>query len=257
MSIYAQVRVADVTVVALDRMGGHSVAPFDSLNLADYVGDSLESVAENIHQVLQYLGADDIAVMNAEHGNHATVVSVGGKCAPADVLVTQVPGLALLALAADCVPVALVDSTADVVAVVHVGWKGLMANVVRSALSAFQDSGANLSQTVAVIGPSICGTCYEVSLELAQLISAAHPASAVDERHIDLAVGVSAALEQQGVQVQRIDGCTYESQDLFSYRRAQGQPTGRGGLAVMLPPTGRTSGAGSYGDVTSGGVSYG
>ena len=257
MSIYAQVRVADVTVVALNRMGGHSVAPFDGLNLADYVGDKPESVAQNIGQVSQHLGADDIAVMNAEHGARVTVVSAGGKCAPADVVVTQVPGLALLVLAADCVPVALVDVNANVWAVVHIGWKGLMANVMSSALSAFQDCGANLSQTVAVIGPSICGQCYEVSAELAQLITAAHPAVAVYERHIDLAGGVNVALEQQGVQVQRIAGCTYESGELFSYRRAQGQPTGRGGLAVMLPQTGRTYGDVNYGDVTSGDGSHG
>ena len=242
MSIYAQVRVAGVTVIALDRMGGHSVAPFDTLNLADYVGDSPDSVVQNIDEVARYLGAHEIAVMHAEHGDRVTFATTGGKCSAADVIVTQVPGLALLALAADCVPVALVDATANVVAVVHVGWKGLMANVMKSALSAFQGSGADLSQTIAVIGPSICGTCYEVSLELAQLISAMHPATAVDERHVDLAMGVSAALEQQGVQVHRIPGCTYESPDLFSYRRAHGKPTGRGGLAVMLPRTGHAHG---------------
>jgi len=241
MSVYAQVRVADVMVVALARMGGHSVAPFDSLNLADYVGDDSESVAQNIQQVAHLLGAHDIAVMNAEHGNRVTMISSGGKSEPSDGMVTQIPGLALLALSADCVPVALVDASANVVAVVHIGWKGLMANVISSALRAIQDIGANLSQTVAVIGPSICGACYEVSAELAKRIADAHPAASVDERHVDLAEGVHAKLEQNGVQVQRIKGCTFESEDLFSYRRAQGQSTGRGGLAVMLQSAGKSS----------------
>ena len=242
MSVYALVRVADVTVVALDRIYGHSVAPFDSLNVADYVGDDSSCVQQNINQVAHYLGAEEIAVMNAEHGSRVTVVSHGGKCDPADVIVTQVPGLALLALAADCVPVALVDSEASVVAVVHIGWKGLMANVIDSALSAVKDSGGVLDRTSAVIGPSICGKCYEVSADLARHITAVHPAAAVDERHVDLAQAVQSAFADNGVQVQRIAGCTYESEELFSYRRAQGQPTGRGGLAVMLPATGDTHG---------------
>ena len=242
MSVYAQVQVAGITVIALNRMGGHSVAPFDSLNLADYVGDDSDCVALNISEVAGYCGAVDIAVMSAEHGNQVFVASQGGKCEPADVIVTQVSGLALLALAADCVPVALVDSTASVVAVVHIGWKGLLANVIDSAMEALLLNGAHPHQTVAVIGPSICGTCYEVSAELAEAITVAHPAASVDSQHVDLACAVQVNLESHGVQVKRMDGCTYEDETLFSYRRASGQPTGRGGLAVMLPVHGATHG---------------
>jgi len=242
MSIYAQVRVADVIVVALDRKGGHSFAPFDSLNVADYVGDDSVCVEKNIEQVATWCGATQIAVMNAQHGNQVVVALGGGKADPGDVIVTSVPGLALLALAADCVPVALVDAASRVVAVVHIGWKGLLVNVIETALSALAQSGADLAQTVAVIGPSICGMCYEVSTELSERIVAAHPAAAVDERHVDLAHAVHVQLEQRGVSVQRIPGCTYESEDLFSFRRARGGQTGRGGLVVMLPEGGTTSG---------------
>lgn len=242
MSIYAQVRVADVTVIALDRMGGHSLAPFESLNVADYVGDDAACVERNIALVAQCLGANQIAVMSAEHGNQVTVATTGGTCDPADVIITTVPGLALLALAADCVPVALVDSAASVVGVVHIGWKGLLVNVIDAAVNALVQSGADLTHTVAVIGPSICGACYEVSAELAQRIAAEHPAAKVDDRHVDLAQAVAVQLESYGVQVQRIAGCTYESENLFSYRRAQGQPTGRGGLAVILPALGDAHG---------------
>jgi copper oxidase (laccase) domain-containing protein len=31
-----------------------------------------------------------------------------------------------------------------------------------------------------------------------------------------------------------VSGCTYEDDALFSYRRAQGQPTGRGGVIVCM-----------------------
>jgi copper oxidase (laccase) domain-containing protein len=129
-----------------------------------------------------------------------------------------------------------------VVAVVHIGWKGLLVNVIDAAVATMLEHGADLSQTVAVIGPSICGTCYEVSTELAQRITTEHPAARVDERHVDLARAVQAQFERHGIQVQRIAGCTYESDDLFSYRRAHGQPTGRGGLVAMLPVSGASHG---------------
>lgn len=242
MSIYAQVRVADVLVTALDRMGGNSAPPFESLNVADYVGDDPDCVEKNISQVASYCGATQIAVMSAEHGNQATVAVRGGRSEPADVIVTRMPGLALLALSADCVAVALVDATARVVAVVHIGWKGLLVNVIEAAVVAMTQQGADPTQTVAVIGPSICGDCYEVSTELAERIGANHPAALVDERHVDLAQAVQVQLQGHGVEVQRIAGCTYESQELFSYRRAQGKLTGRGGLAVMLPASGVSNG---------------
>jgi len=242
MSIYAQVRVADVLVTALDRMGGSSAPPFESLNVADYVGDNSDCVAKNIAQVASYCGATQIAVMTAEHGNRVAVALSGGSSEPADVIVTKVPGLALLALSADCVPVALVDSTSRVIAAVHIGWKGLLVDVIQAAVIAMVEHGADLTQTVAVIGPSICGTCYEVSTELAERITAGHPAAFVDERHVDLAQAVQVQLECHGVEVQRIAGCTYETEELFSYRRANGKPTGRGGLAVMLPVAGTSNG---------------
>ena len=242
MSIYAQVRVADVLVTALDRMGGNSAPPFESLNVADYVGDNSDCVDNNISEVAKYCGATQIAVMSAEHSNRVTVATSGGRSEPSDVIVTRVPGLALLALSADCVPVALVDSTARVVAVVHIGWKGLLVDVIEAAVVALSQHGADLAQTVAVIGPSICGACYEVSTELAGRITAVHPAALVDERHVDLAQAVQVQLEGHGVEVQRMAGCTYESEVLFSYRRAQGSPTGRGGLAVMLPVAGVSNG---------------
>ena len=238
MTIFAQVRVSDVTVTALDRLGGHSSIPFDSLNVADYVGDDEMCVASNIALVAECVGATDVAVMNAEHGNRVTKVSGGGKCEPADVIVTSTPGLALLALAADCVPVALVGRDVNVVAAVHIGWKGLLAGVIDSSMQAMVQSGAQPTHMTAVIGPSICGSCYEVSTDLAHRIAHAYPTAWVDERHVNLARAVSDGFAGFGVHVEQIPGCTYESENLFSYRRAAGSPTGRGGLVVMLPSVG-------------------
>ena len=235
MGIYAEVHIDDVRIIALSRDGGHSVGRYAGLNVADYVGDDQESVRHNLTEVAQYCHASELAVMSAEHGSNVAVVTHGGQCPPADILVTTSRGVALLALAADCVPVAFVDARVGVLAVMHAGWRGLQSKVLEQVMATLRDHGATIHDVCAVIGPSICGRCYEVSEELASEISAKFPVARVDERHLDLGLAVEHWLQSQGVQVQRMVGCTLEDEGLFSYRRAQGAPTGRGGLVAVLP----------------------
>src|SRR5688572_12186145 len=98
-----------------DREGGVSDAPYDSLNLADHVGDTAESVAANRETVATRAGAS-VTFMNPEHG--ASVVHITGPGAtapPADILITTVPGVALATLAADCVPILVHDPVSGAV----------------------------------------------------------------------------------------------------------------------------------------------
>ncbi len=116
-------------VVFTDRHGGVSAPPFDSLNLADHVGDTTGAVAGNRTRLAARLGLagpDRWVWLHQVHG--AAVVDVDGPPpAPpeADAAVTTVPGLPLVVLTADCAPLALVAG--DAVAVVHAGWHGLLA----------------------------------------------------------------------------------------------------------------------------------
>ena len=71
---YARVYIEDIEVVALSRNGGQSSKPFDSLNLAPYVGDDAVAVTANQTAVKTLVGADGISVMNAEHGCVVNVV---------------------------------------------------------------------------------------------------------------------------------------------------------------------------------------
>ena len=233
--IYNSVRVGDIEVVALSRNGGVSVGNFESLNVANYVGDSSEAVAENISRATSVVKASGASVMQGEHGNKVHRVTQPGYAKPGDGLVTNVPGLALLALAADCVPFALVDPVARVIAVGHAGWKGVSVNVMQSVSDEFLAIGGNPTQSTAVIGPSICGECYEVSPERVAELKAVAPEAILNERHIAVAKGVVAELSRQGFSINQMPGCNFEDDLLFSYRRAAGAPTGRGGIIVALP----------------------
>ena len=232
--VFGRVSIEGIQAIALSRNGGTSLAPFDSLNLASYVGDSAENVSANLAIAKGLVSANEISIMNADHGNTVRVVSEPGVANPGDGLITKQADLALVALAADCVPFGLVDPVNGVIAVGHAGWRGVLANVMQALLDEFVSTGAQLKHTQAVIGPAICAKCYEVPAERVEKFRDARPEAIASTRHLDLIAGVKSVLATQVTKIHEISGCTLESSDLFSYRRAAGEPTGRGGLVIAI-----------------------
>ena len=232
--VFGRVSIEDIQVIALSRNGGTSRSPFDSLNLASYVGDSAENVLANLAIAKDLVSASEISVMNAEHGNKVHVVSDAGVAKRGDGLITEQAGLALVALAADCVPFGLVDPVNGLIAVGHAGWRGVLANVMQALVDEFVSTGAQLKHTQAVIGPAICAKCYEVPAERVEQFRNVRPEAISSPRNLDLTAGVKSVLATQVTKIHEISGCTLESSDLFSYRRAAGEPTGRGGLVIAI-----------------------
>ncbi len=219
-----------------------SVAPYDSFNVADHVGDDPDVVRAHREALAAAVGVTGhrLVSMAPVHGN-----DVGEVGAPrtepvpeVDALVTRVPGIALLTVAADCVPVLLGDSDAGVVAVVHAGWRGVRADVVGSTLTSMLDLGADASRIRAVVGPAVCGQCYDVPRERYDEVVAVAPAAASVARGgapgLDLRAAVVDRLRKAGAQVTLHGGCTQESRDLYSFRRDR--LTGRHGGVVALDP---------------------
>ena len=229
------------TWVATGRSGGVSVGPFASLNLADHVGDDPDHVIENRARVNAWLGvpADRSVVLDAAHGAQVHVADGPGIAARCDAAVTTVPGLALLALGGDCVMVALACGRA--IAVIHCGWIGLQEGVVAAGVAAVRAAGGR-PEVVAVLGPSICGSCYPVPPERAaqvrdlcapEVADAALLTCPDGQPGIDVAAGVCTQLAMLDVVVVSQDPrCTAQDAELFSHR-AQGR-TGRQGLGIVL-----------------------
>lgn len=232
--VFGRVSIEGIHAVALNRTGGASKAPFDSLNLASYVGDDPACVTKNLRIVTDLVSADGISVMNAEHGNKVHVVSQPGIAPLGDGLITSQPQLALVALAADCVPFGLIDPVNRVIAVGHAGWRGVLSNVMQSLLDEFLANGGQLNHTQAVIGPAICANCYEVPVERVDMFRGVRPEAIHSSRNIDLIAGVRSVIAAQVSQVHELTGCTLENSALFSYRRVAGEPTGRGGLVLAM-----------------------
>jgi hypothetical protein len=142
----------------------------------------------------------------------------------ADASFTDVPGLGLGVLVADCAPVLLADPEARIVGVAHAGREGMAAGVVTELLSAMSAAGADPARMHAVIGPHICGGCYEVPAELRDRIAGKVPESGCVTRKgtpgVDVGAGVEAQLARAGVAAVASDRrCTAEAPSLYSYRR--------------------------------------
>jgi YfiH family protein len=237
-----------VLAVFTSRHGGVSGPPFDSLNLGGGVGDDPVAVARNRQLAAQACGrsaADSVAAdgaasggiawMRQVHGSDVAYVpegpdSVAGSpldAAPApavDALFTDVPGLPLGVLVADCAPVLIADPQARIVGAAHAGREGMADGVVLALVRAMMGAGADPARLRAAIGPAICGGCYEVPAQLRTRIADAVPQAGCVTRKgspgIDIRSGVVAQLAEAGVlAVSRDPRCTAETPALYSYRR--------------------------------------
>ena len=135
--IYAQAAIGNIPVAVAGR-GPDDIAAersgFGGLNISGYVGDDPIAVQRNRDYLMQAVGATSWATVTAEHSNLVHRVSSGGEAPLGDALVTTQPELALMALAADCVPIAIADEQAGVIGVVHAGWKGLVSQVAPACI---------------------------------------------------------------------------------------------------------------------------
>jgi len=214
--------------VVTTRAGGASRPPYDTFNLGDHVGDDAGDVYANRKRLATELGLteDRLAWMEQVHGRTATVVD-GSETSAAeatDALVTARTGLALVVLVADCVPLLLADAEAGVVAAVHAGRVGARVGVVPATIEAMRSLGAEPARTEALLGPAICGDCYEVPADMAADVEKHVPGSACKTRKgtpgLDLRAGLWRQLADLGVGKIGVDPrCTNEDKTLFSFRR--------------------------------------
>ena len=161
-----------------------------------------------------------------------------GRCPATDALVTATPGLVLCVLVADCVPVLLADPVAGVVAAVHAGREGVRRGVVPAALSAMASLGARARHVTALLGPAVCGDCYEVPAAMQDDVAAVAPAAAVRTRRgtagLDLRAGIAEVLRGAGVaEVVQDPRCTVEDRTFLPSPRRRHRPAGRAGLARL------------------------
>ena len=218
-------------VVFSTRNGGVSNGAYASLNLGLLSGDDRELVHENRGRLYEAVGADPERVSWPRQVHGAGVVRAGTRGEEADAIWTDDAGEPVMVVTADCVPVALIRiGGRPGVALVHVGWRGLLAGVVAAAVDAL---GGRL--VAAAIGPGIGPCCYDVGDDVADPIRAAFGTGLVGEGRLDLPGAVERALRNAGcVRVDRLDECTScHPERYFSHRRDAGLTGRQGAIATI------------------------
>jgi YfiH family protein len=208
------------TALFTTRRGGVSEGPFASLNLGLWTDDDAERVRANRTRVAVLAGGR-LAQARQVHGTDV-VEANPDAVVEADGQVTAQPGVAAMALTADCLPIALVAT--EGVGMLHAGWRGLANGVIAKGVAALRGVGAE--RIAAAIGPGAGPCCYEVGAEV-------HAAFGTSGRTVDLKAIARERLEQAGVAVVHDCGlCTvHDAERFFSHRRDRGVTGRQAGVA--------------------------
>jgi YfiH family protein len=240
------------------RMGGHSLQPYEALNLSFQVGDDPKRVLDNRKSLTETLKTPLTSLTIAEqvHDARVTVVTeeMGGKgsirheeaIANTDALITRQAGICLMVLLADCVPILLCDPVKGVVGAVHAGWKGTLQLIAQKTVTAIREEfGSSPEDVVAGIGPSIGPCCYEVGPEIVSKVedvlensqeifkqTSSDGKGKLDLWKANLKQLVGAGVPKENIEIAGM--CTSHHHDLFYSYRYEGGRTGRFGAGILL-----------------------
>ncbi len=236
LASFAELRHAIYT-----RHGGMSQGPFYSLNVGTRTGDDQESVSNNLQIIKATLKARSLKLMQQVHGTSIAVIrdsssAISEEPVPADAMITNLPGLALMVKQADCQAVLLFDPVKKVISNVHCGWRGNTQNLLRAVTDRMHvDFGCRPSDLRAGIGPSL-GPCCAEFVTYRRLFPKSFARFMVKENYFDFWALSRWQLTESGVQDENIETaaiCTKCTTDLFYSYRAE-KTTGRFAAAVML-----------------------
>lgn len=229
-----------VLAFSTTRTGGFSLAPYDSLNLGEHVGDDTQQVQAN-RALLP--GFASTLWLNQVHGTRCIeATSNTPQRIDADAAFTTLPGMVCGVMTADCVPLLLASALGNFVAAIHAGWRGLAAGVIARSIDRLP---CPADKIIAWIGPCIGAQHFEVGIEVKEAFPDL-PDSFTSSRNsgrymADIKSLCVHRLNQSGVQEVYVDpSCTYSEPDrFFSHRYSTHHDkgvTGRMFTGIALRP---------------------
>ncbi|MBV4553630.1 peptidoglycan editing factor PgeF [Pseudomonas sp. SWRI102] len=205
------------------REGGVSLAPFDSLNLGDHVGDDPTAVAENRRRLTDRFAMRP-AWLQQVHGIDV-VEADPAQVVTADASWTAAPGIACTSMTADCLPVLFCNRAGTRVAAAHAGWRGLANGVLEATLDCLE---VPADEILAWLGPAIGPQAFEVGPEVREAFiahlpkaeQAFTPSHNVGKFLADIYALARLRLAVRGITAVYGGGlCTVTDPHFFSYRR--------------------------------------
>lgn len=241
-----------LTYFVTDRWGGSSKAPYDELNMGMNVGDCVDDVLYNRLLIARHtsLPLNRFVFASQVHGDHIEIIDEDSLSEDSysvikktDGLITKDKNIALIVLAADCVPVLLYDQKKDIVGTFHAGWRGLCNQIVIKGLNIMiEQFGSDVNDITSFIGPSIGQCCYQVKGKVIENVKNSVPFHEKSLHHkggksfLNLKEGiklqlVSKGIPDSGITVSR--ECTKCNSDTYFSYRAE-QETGRFSAGIAL-----------------------
>jgi YfiH family protein len=240
------------------RTSGFSQFPYHSLNLGLHVGDDPDNVLKNRRRFAEAIGIplNQFTIAKQIHSGNVRVVSdeLRGSGSTdhenaiedTDAMVTDTPGICLIVLVADCVPMLFFDPLRRAIGVAHAGWRGTLQSAAFNTVTTMEQAfGSSPGDIMVGIGPSIGPCCYRVGPEVISQVESVFQSRSdyiVNESkegvgYFDLCKANLEGLLHAGIERKNIEiagRCTCCEPDLFfSYRKQKGD-TGRFAAGIML-----------------------
>ena len=236
------------------RDGGVSEDIFKSMNLAHNRGDKPENIVENFKRIGEAMEMPAENMIYAQQTHTSTVMRVDHtRCGmgvikerdfhDVDALVTNDPGVVLVTGHADCIPLYFVDPVHKAIGLAHAGWRGTVDNIAAAVIKEMNSAyKTDPEELTVVIGPGICGRCYEVGDDVAAVFRRKYDTKVIRTKvntpgkyMLDLHMANMFNVQRAGVLEENIyvsDLCTMENPEvLFSHRATEGK---RGGCCAFL-----------------------
>jgi YfiH family protein len=240
LSQFAQVRHGIFT-----RHFGNSPEPFASLNVSFGLGDATAYIQQNRRLIVRAMGGHELIFARQVHGDQVLILNpdrsltgYGNSCrlGTGDAMITAAAGKLLMIQLADCQSILLYDTTLQVVANIHCGWRGSIRNIAGQTVAAMQKHfGSDPAHLLAGIGPSL-GPCCAEFIHYRKEIPERFWSYKVSQHHFDFWAISHDQLCAAGVCPDHIENgniCTRCNTALFFSYRGEGQ-TGRFASVIGL-----------------------
>ena len=228
------------------RNNGVSPEPFDSLNLGYNCGDNIKNVEANWGILKKNLDLNDTKTLTLNQVHSDKVIIIDRELKDdlnhkikGDAIITNLKGVCISVLVADCVPTILYDPVKKAAAVVHAGWRGSFLKIAKNTVKTMEKAFlSNPEDIIAGIGPSIGPCCYEVKNDVAKNFINYRNAVLHKNKSYFLNLWTINKLQlmESGINENNIEVsglCTSCNKELFfSYRKEN--PTGRFAAGVII-----------------------
>ena len=220
----------DINHCFFSRNGGYSKGLFKSLNCGFGSSDNKKNIIKNLSYVAKKMGIKNknLILMNQTHSNKVKeIYECNKKKINSDALITNVNGLALAVLTADCVPVLIFDHKNKVIACIHAGWRGAFSGIIKNTVNKIKKLNSK-NEIYATIGPCIGKKNYEVDLRFYRKFMSQSKKNQKffsyknrKKKLFDLRKFVADKLLKLKVKVDHVNHDTFkESNNFFSYRKS-------------------------------------